>query len=140
VLLLTAKNQINDIVAGFESGANDYLSKPFDRRELIARVDTLITLKDAVSKHNRLESIQKELEIAKRIQYSILPETLPVIPGLDIHASYKPMDLVGGDFYDFHCINNRSLGSYCICFRGWNTSSVYFNVKIAFCMRKKKKF
>lgn len=137
VLLLTAKNQINDIVAGFESGANDYLSKPFDRRELIARVDTLITLKDAVSKHNRLESIQKELEIAKRIQYSILPETLPVIPGLDIHASYKPMDLVGGDFYDFHCINNRSLGVILADVSGHGIPAALISsmVKIAFCMQ-----
>lgn len=137
VLLLTAKNQINDIVAGFEAGANDYLSKPFDRRELLARVDTLITLKDAVSKHNRLESIQKELEIAKRIQYSILPEIIPAIPGLDIHACYKPMDLVGGDFYDFHCINNRSIGVLLADVSGHGIPAALISsmVKIAFCMQ-----
>lgn len=45
ILILTAKNQVADLVAGLQAGANDYLLKPFDRRELLARVRTLLTLK-----------------------------------------------------------------------------------------------
>ncbi|MCI8477481.1 MAG: response regulator transcription factor [Oscillospiraceae bacterium] len=41
VLLLTAKSQIEDRVAGLDSGADDYLPKPFDNREFIARVRAL---------------------------------------------------------------------------------------------------
>ncbi len=41
VLLLTAKSQVEDRVAGLDSGADDYLPKPFDHRELIARVRAL---------------------------------------------------------------------------------------------------
>ena len=44
VLLLTAKNQVSDLVAGFESGANDFLTKPFSRHELISRVRTHVNL------------------------------------------------------------------------------------------------
>lgn len=40
ILLLTAKDQTQDILQGFDSGANDYLTKPFSRAELIARVRT----------------------------------------------------------------------------------------------------
>jgi PAS domain S-box-containing protein len=40
LILLTAKGDKNDIVAGLEAGANDYLTKPFDRVELRARVQT----------------------------------------------------------------------------------------------------
>lgn len=42
VLILTAKDSINDKVRGFRSGADDYLVKPFNREELLARVDALI--------------------------------------------------------------------------------------------------
>ena len=135
VLLLTAKNQIQDIIAGFESGANDYLTKPFDRRELIARVDMLLTLKEAVNNNNKLESIQKELQIARRIQFSILPDRLPDIPGLDIRIAYKPMDLIGGDFYDFHYLDNRKIGMIVadVSGHGIPASIIASMVKIAFC-------
>ena len=41
ILLLTAKSQVEDRVAGLDSGADDYLPKPFDNREFIARVRAL---------------------------------------------------------------------------------------------------
>jgi DNA-binding response OmpR family regulator len=42
VLLLTARNEVEDRVLGLRSGADDYLGKPFDLDELLARVDALI--------------------------------------------------------------------------------------------------
>lgn len=137
VLLLTAKNRIQDIVAGFEAGANDYLSKPFDRRELIARVDMLITLKEAVGKHNRLENLQRELEIARRIQNSILPEKLPNIDGIDIKAVYMPMELVGGDLYDYHIGDDGGTGIIVADVSGHGIPAALISsmVKIAFYMQ-----
>lgn len=45
IIFLTARNSSTDIVNAFEAGANDYLSKPFNRPELLARVKTLVKLK-----------------------------------------------------------------------------------------------
>ena len=42
VLMLTAKGQLNDKVTGFELGADDYLTKPFEMPELLARVEALL--------------------------------------------------------------------------------------------------
>lgn len=42
VLILTAKDGINDKIKGFRSGADDYLVKPFNREELIVRIEALI--------------------------------------------------------------------------------------------------
>ena len=42
VLFLTARSAINDVVEGFELGANDYLKKPFGMQELIVRIKALI--------------------------------------------------------------------------------------------------
>ncbi len=44
VVLITARTQIADLVKGFEAGANDYLTKPFSRSELLARIRTHIEL------------------------------------------------------------------------------------------------
>lgn len=44
VMLLTARTEVEDRVAGLDSGANDYLPKPFDTRELLARIRTMMRL------------------------------------------------------------------------------------------------
>ena len=42
VLILTAKDGLNDKVKGFKSGADDYLVKPFEKEELLARIEAMI--------------------------------------------------------------------------------------------------
>jgi serine phosphatase RsbU (regulator of sigma subunit) len=58
----------------------------------------------------QLQTIQKELETARQIQLSILPNDIPKIEGLDIAARYIPMTSVAGDFYDFIMVDEKSIG------------------------------
>ena len=57
-----------------------------------------------------LSAIRKELEIARRIQTSILPETMPQLEGLRLAAQYLPMSEVAGDFYDFLVVDEQRVG------------------------------
>jgi diguanylate cyclase (GGDEF)-like protein len=71
ILMLTAKNQIQDVVLGFRSGANDYVQKPFDKDELMARVRTLLSLKNAVT-----TAIESEKQFENEKQKRMFEETL----------------------------------------------------------------
>ena len=59
VIFLSAETERESILKGFELGAQDYLTKPFDSRELLVRVRTHLILKDSLEK---LEKLNKSLE------------------------------------------------------------------------------
>jgi len=56
------------------------------------------------------ERIEQELRIARLIQQTLLPKTLPELSGYDIAAHYQPAREVGGDFYDLFELEDRRLG------------------------------
>ncbi len=66
IILLTARGQKGDIVAGLEAGANDYITKPFDRDELKARIQVgvrMINLQSELAEHIRkLEEAMSEVK------------------------------------------------------------------------------
>jgi sigma-B regulation protein RsbU (phosphoserine phosphatase) len=111
VIFLTAQTDAEDETHGFQVGAVDYVHKPFSPAVMKARVHTHLALRETREKLARqLLAIQKELETARLIQQSILPQTVPQIDGLDIAARYVPMASVAGDFYDFIAVDNKHVG------------------------------
>ena len=80
IILLTAKNQIMDLVIGFENGANDYLAKPVFKDELIARIRTHLN----VSKL-KAETLRLTIENKNRLMQFL--ESMPIgIIVLNIHS------------------------------------------------------
>lgn len=63
VLMLTAKNQLQDKMIAFEAGANDYLVKPCDKQELLTRVKTLVHVKTLNE-----EIVQMNTELEEKVQ------------------------------------------------------------------------
>jgi len=68
------------------------------------------TITDIFNEHSQLVSIRKELDVARRIQQSILPTHFPSRDEFQIHACMIPAKEVGGDFYDFFWLDERHLG------------------------------
>jgi serine phosphatase RsbU (regulator of sigma subunit) len=56
------------------------------------------------------ERIEQELRIARLIQQTLLPKSLPQLPDYDVAAYYQPAREVGGDFYDFLELDDGRLG------------------------------
>ncbi len=68
IVLLTVKNRIEDIVEGFSAGANDYLTKPFSREELGARVAMQLKLKEAYTAQEENLALKRELELRRKTE------------------------------------------------------------------------
>jgi len=111
VIFLTGRTETADETRGFEEGAVDYIHKPFSPAVMKARVHTHLVLREAREQLARqLLTINKELEMARQIQLSILPRETPKFRGLDIAARYVPMSSVAGDFYDFIIVDEQHVG------------------------------
>jgi sigma-B regulation protein RsbU (phosphoserine phosphatase) len=125
-LLFIAPNQTARLAA-LEGGADACLIRPFVAEELLAQVRTLLQLKqsyDRLSKksdefqranqrlHRAYQNLDEELELARRIQQSMLPQTLPVLPPARFAVSYRPCGRVGGDFYDVFRLDENHIGFY----------------------------
>jgi sigma-B regulation protein RsbU (phosphoserine phosphatase) len=63
---------------------------------------------DSQEQQLALTSLKSELEMARRVQLSLLPQNTPPVDGLDIWVASKPASLVSGDFYDFFEPLNRT--------------------------------
>ena len=69
IIFLTVKSETEDIVKGFDLGAVDYITKPFNRKELISRVRTHISLKqskDELAKKN--QELEQVLQVRKKLE------------------------------------------------------------------------
>jgi sigma-B regulation protein RsbU (phosphoserine phosphatase) len=111
VIFLTGMTEADDETKGFQVGAVDYIHKPFSPAVVKARVHTHLVLREAREQLARqLLDINNELEMAREIQLSILPQEIPKIRGLEIAARYLAMSSVAGDFYDFIVVDEKHLG------------------------------
>lgn len=112
VIFLTGQTETEDETKGFEVGGVDYIHKPFSPAVVKARVNTHLVLRGMRQQlAEQLKTIRNELETARRIQLSILPQEMPKITGLEIAARYIPMTEVAGDFYDFIVVDEKRIGT-----------------------------
>jgi sigma-B regulation protein RsbU (phosphoserine phosphatase) len=100
IMFLSSLEEVQNKTRGFEVGANDYLTKPFEMLEVKARVKSLLKAKaysDAVK-----EQIASELRFAREIQMGMLPHDFAPVEkayGVSFGAILEPAREVGGDLY-----------------------------------------
>jgi hypothetical protein len=80
----------------------------FVRREQFVLKEEFVP--EHVKRISERERMAKELEIARRVQMSLLPKASPTAPGYDIAGTCIPALEVGGDYYDFVHLGGRKVG------------------------------
>ena len=92
ILMLTAKGTISDKTSGFDSGADDYLVKPFDIQEVLLRIRVLLR------RNQPQEETLTSNEILEAGEIEILPDTLETI------ILNKRMKLTPTEFEILYCL------------------------------------
>lgn len=120
VIMLTAKGALADKMRGFERGADDYVAKPFEPAEVVARVQALLnrTAQARVVRPllnvlgdwftaDRMAQLGRDLEAARDIQQRLLPPVPAQVAGLETGAVLRSSTVVGGDFFDVFPMGER---------------------------------
>lgn len=111
IIFLSALDELKDRVRGLEIGAVDYIAKPFRLEEVVARVNTHLTINDLKKKvQKQRDELERELQQVAEAQRSLLPKELPQIDGLKLAVSYETSRYAGGDLYDVLPLGNNRWG------------------------------
>ena len=113
-VVVSAYGDMNNIRTAMNRGAFDFITKPIDFRDLELTIDKtlseMLILQKGHQARNTLSALQQEMELAGRIQQSILPRSYPECREVSVYAKMVPAKDIGGDFYDFFFIDDDHLG------------------------------
>ncbi|MDR7342458.1 sigma-B regulation protein RsbU (phosphoserine phosphatase) [Pantoea alhagi] len=139
LILLTARESIDDLRAGFEAGANDFLRKPANQIELQARLHAgqrILDLELTLAARNArlseaLKQIEVDLQAAAHLQQSILPPHNLRYGPYRADWLFIPSAYVSGDIFHFFPLNDRFVGFYCVDVAGHGVSAAMVSLAVA---------
>ncbi|MGD8968292.1 MAG: SpoIIE family protein phosphatase [Anaerolineae bacterium] len=111
VIFISSLDEVADKLNAFSAGGVDYVTKPFQLDEVLARVETHLALRDL---QRRLQDanrrLERELALAGSVQASFLPKRVPDVPGWQLSMMLRPARETSGDFYDMFLLQNGRVG------------------------------
>jgi len=139
VIFLSALDEARDKVRGLELGAVDFISKPFDPDEVVARVETHLEIRRLeralVRKNEALEAanarMHEDMQAAARVQRSFLPRAVPDVEGVRLAWHYRPCDELAGDCLNVIALGSRQIGLYVVDVCGHGVPSSLLAVQVA---------
>jgi sigma-B regulation protein RsbU (phosphoserine phosphatase) len=118
IIFVSALAEADDHVKGLELGAADYINKPFNRGEVLARVNTHIQIGTLTRELRRMNSellarqllLEQDLAAAREIQASLLPRSRSIAePWVKIDWCFEPCDSVSGDVFNVFWLDHEHL-------------------------------
>ncbi len=113
-VIISAYGDMKNIRTAMNRGAFDFVTKPIDFDDLKVTIDrtlrNLTEWREALASRDKLVALQNELDVASKMQQSILPTQLPSTSDYQVAASMTPARSVGGDFFDFVNLEDGRIG------------------------------
>jgi sigma-B regulation protein RsbU (phosphoserine phosphatase) len=101
VIFLSARGEVSDKVSGLELGAIDYITKPIQGEEVLARVAAHLSRQHLERElRQSRDRLDRELAGAARMQRQLLPPAMPPHPSISFGSYYQTSRHAGGDYYD----------------------------------------
>ena len=131
IIFLSAKSQTEDKIKGLDLGGADYVTKPFDRGEVLARVRAQLKIarltRDLINANAELvkkqEKLDEDLKAAAGIQQSLLPKSIPEMEALEMAWRFMPCDRIGGDIFNVVRLDEDHWGIYMLDVSGHGVPS-----------------
>ena len=113
-VIISAYGDMQNIRTAMNRGAFDFVTKPLDFDDLKVTIERtlrhMVQWREALSSRDKLVALQNELDVANKIQQSVLPTGFPSSDAYEVAANMQPARNVGGDFFDIMRLENRRLG------------------------------
>ncbi|PEZ36428.1 response regulator [Bacillus thuringiensis] len=110
IIFITALEDVQKMAQALDAGGVDYLTKPIDKMELLARIRVALRLKSELDWHAHQEKqLRNELELATVVQRNVLSAPLQE-QNITIRASYIPSSHLAGDMYYWQKIDEHRYG------------------------------
>ena len=113
-VIISAYGDMKNIRTAMNRGAFDFVTKPLDFEDLQLTIDRTLThlteWRAALSSRDKLVALQNELDVARKMQQSILPTRFPRGADYESFGGMAPALDVGGDFYDVMRLENDCIG------------------------------
>lgn len=110
IIFVTALEDANKLAEALDIGAMDYITKPINKVELLARMRVALRLKSELNWHKEQEeNLRNELDLATQVQRNLLSSPLRE-DHIKIEASYLPSFKLAGDMYYWYKIDENRYG------------------------------
>lgn len=110
IIFVTALGDSSKMAEALDAGASDYVMKPINKMELLARIRSALRLKREIDWHKeRDKQVKFKLELAKKVQRNVLSQPIND-DNIAISAVYQPSSELAGDFYAWYRIDESRYG------------------------------
>ena len=112
-IMVSAYSDIENIRSAMNNGAFDFITKPINFEDMETTVERgfnhLQEMRAALRSQDDLLVLKKELNLAQKIQQSLIPTEFHINPACEIQARMFPAKEVGGDYYDFFPLDSENI-------------------------------